>query len=100
MTHGRVPPPRGVRGAGILRMYRRKLLIGLATAGLFLTGFGSAAGPASADQRTLLVTLLGGAQVTVTVDVPPGTPVDQIKIPGVTTPIVSVQDITPQQQPA
>jgi murein DD-endopeptidase MepM/ murein hydrolase activator NlpD len=81
-------------------MYRRKLLIGLATAGLFLTGFGSAAGPASADQRTLLVTLLGGAQVTVTVDVPPGTPVDQIKIPGVTTPIVSVQDITPQQQPA
>jgi murein DD-endopeptidase MepM/ murein hydrolase activator NlpD len=78
-------------------MYRRKLLIGLATAGLFLTAFGSAAGPASADQRTLLVTLLGGAQVTVTVDVPAGTPVDQIKIPGVTTPIVSVQDITPAQ---
>jgi membrane-bound lytic murein transglycosylase B len=78
-------------------MYRRKLLIGLATAGLFLTAFGSAAGPASADQRTLLVTLLGGAQITVTVDVPAGTPVDQIKIPGVTTPIVSVQDITPQQ---
>jgi hypothetical protein len=78
-------------------MYRRKVLIGLATAGLFLTAFGSAAGPASADQRTLLVTLLGGAQVTVTVDVPPGTPLDQITIPGVTIPIVSVQDITPQQ---
>jgi murein DD-endopeptidase MepM/ murein hydrolase activator NlpD len=78
-------------------MYRRKLLIGLATAGIFLTAFGSAAGPASADQRTLLVTLLGGAQITVTVDVPAGTPIDQIQIPGVTTPVVSVQDITPQQ---
>jgi len=81
-------------------MHKRKLLIGLATAGLFLAGFSAATMPASAEQRTLLVTLLGGAQVTVTVDVPPGTPVDQIKIPGVTTPIVAVQDITPQQQPA
>jgi hypothetical protein len=82
-------------------MHKRKLLIGLATAGLFLAGFGAATMPASAEQRTLLVTLLGGSQITVTVDVPPGTPVDQIKIPGVTTPIVAVQDITPQQpQPA
>jgi hypothetical protein len=78
-------------------MHKRKLLIGLATAGLLLAGFGAATMPASAEQRTLLVTLLGGAQVTVTVDVPPGTPTDQITIPGVTTPIVSVQDITPQQ---
>jgi hypothetical protein len=78
-------------------MHKRKLLIGLATAGLLLAGFGAATMPASAEQRTLLVTLLGGAQVTVTVDVPPGTPVDQIKIPGVTAPIVGVQDITPQQ---
>ena len=46
-------------------------------------------------QRTLLVTLVGGAQVTVTVDVPPGTPTDQIPIPGVSAPIVGVQDITP-----
>ncbi len=82
-------------------MHKRKLLIGLATAGLFLAGFGAATMPASAEQRTLLVTLLGGQQITVTVDVPPGTPVDQIKIPGVTTPVVAVQDITPpaQQQP-
>ncbi len=78
-------------------MHKRKLLIGLATAGLLLAGFGAATMPASAEQRTLLVTLLGGAQVTVTVDVPPGTPTDQITIPGVTTPIVGVQDITPQQ---
>jgi murein DD-endopeptidase MepM/ murein hydrolase activator NlpD len=78
-------------------MHKRKLLIGLATAGLLLAGFGAATMPASAEQRTLLVTLLGGAQVTVTVDVPPGTPTDQITIPGVTTPIIGVQDITPQQ---
>ena len=78
-------------------MHKRKLLIGLATAGLLLAGFGAATMPASAEQRTLLVTLVGGAQVTVTVDVPPGTPTDQIPIPGVSAPILSVQDITPAQ---
>jgi hypothetical protein len=78
-------------------MHKRKLLIGLATAGLLLAGFGAATMPASAEQRTLLVTLVGGAQVTVTVDVAPGTPTDQIQIPGVSAPIASVQDITPAQ---
>jgi hypothetical protein len=97
MPHGRVTPPGGARKASLFRMHKRKLLIGLAVAGLFLAGFGAATMPASAEQRTLLVTLLGGQQITVTVDVPPGTPVDQIKIPGVTTPIVAVQDITPAQ---
>ena len=76
-------------------MHKRKLLIGLATAGLLLAGFGAATMPASAEQRTLLVTLVGGAQVTVTVDVAPGTPTDQIQIPGVSDPILSVQDVTP-----
>jgi murein DD-endopeptidase MepM/ murein hydrolase activator NlpD len=78
-------------------MNKRKLLIVLATAGVALAVLGPATMSASAEQRTLLVTLLGGQQMTVTVDVPPGTPLDQIKIPGVTTPIVSVQDVTPQQ---
>src|SRR5918996_6176917 len=91
----RVTAPRGDRGARLLGMNKRKLLIVLATAGVALAALGPAIKNASAEQRTLLVTLLGGAQMTVTVDVPPGTPVDQIKIPGVTTPIVSVQDITP-----
>ena len=77
----RVTPP--APGASRLRMHKRKLLIGLTTAGLLLAGFGAATMPASAEQRTLLVTLVGGAQVTVTVDVPPGTPIDQIQIPGV-----------------
>jgi Transglycosylase SLT domain/Peptidase family M23 len=80
-------------------MNKRKLLIVLATAGVALAALGPGTKTASAEQRTLLVTLLGGQQITVTVDVPPGTPIDQIKIPGVTTPVVSVQDITPQQAP-
>src|SRR5919204_5022794 len=99
MARGRVTPPCGGRGARLLGMDKRKLLIVLATAGVALAVLGPATKTASAEQRTLLVTLLGGTQMTVTVDVPPGTPVDQIKIPGVTTPIVSVQDITPQQAP-
>src|SRR3954465_9465817 len=96
MPHARVTPP-GVPRASRLRMHKRKLLIGLATAGLLLAGFGAATMPASAEQRPLLVTLVGGAQATVTGDVPPGTPPDQIQIPGVSAPIASVQDITPAQ---
>src|SRR5580765_2230660 len=84
-----------------IRMTKRTLLTALIAVGLFLTGLGVAVVPASADQRTLLVTLLGGDQITVTVNVPAGTPVDRVKIPGVTKPIVSIQDVTaaPQPQP-
>jgi murein DD-endopeptidase MepM/ murein hydrolase activator NlpD len=81
-------------------MHVRRLLMVVVSVGVALAALGPATMPASAEQRTLLVTLLGGSQVTVTVDVPPGTPVDQIKIPGITTPIVAVQDITPQQPQA
>jgi hypothetical protein len=70
----------------------RKLLIGLTTAGLFSAGFGAAVLPAGAQQRTLTVTLLDGSVITVTVDVPAGTPLDQIKVPGITTPILSIVD--------
>ncbi len=73
-------------------MHKRKLLIGLATAGAFSAGFGATVFPASAELRTLNVTLLGGQTIQVTVDVPPGTPIDQIKIPGVTLPIVAVTE--------
>jgi murein DD-endopeptidase MepM/ murein hydrolase activator NlpD len=77
-------------------MNKRKLLIGLTTAGLFSAGFGAAVLPAGAQQRTLTVTLLDGQVITVTVDVPPGTPLDQIQVPGITTPIVSITDgVTP-----
>jgi murein DD-endopeptidase MepM/ murein hydrolase activator NlpD len=52
-------------------MRRRKLLIGLMSAGAFTAGFSAAVFPASAQLRTITVTLLGGQTVTVQVDTPP-----------------------------
>ncbi len=49
-------------------MRRRKLLIGLVSAGAFSAGFGAAVFPAAAELRTITVTLLGGQTVTVQVD--------------------------------
>src|SRR5215212_1755623 len=80
-------------------MTRRKLLTALIAAGVFTAGFGAAVLPASAEQRTYVVTLLGGKTMTVTLDVAPGTPPDQITIPGVTTPIIGITDITPAPTP-
>ncbi|MCW3046290.1 MAG: peptidoglycan DD-metalloendopeptidase family protein, partial [Solirubrobacterales bacterium] len=74
-------------------MKKRKLLIGLTTAGLFLAGFGAAVLPASAEQRNLIVTLATGETIPVTVDVPPGTPLSDIKIPGITGTIVGVSEV-------
>jgi murein DD-endopeptidase MepM/ murein hydrolase activator NlpD len=70
-------------------MRRRKLLIGLVSAGAFTAGFGAAVFPASAQLRTITVTLLGGQTVTVQVDAPPDTPTDQIPLPGVDTPVAT-----------
>jgi hypothetical protein len=80
-------------------MNRRKLLTALAAAGVFSAGFCAAVIPAAADPRTFVVTLLGGQTITVTLDVPPGTPVDQVTIPNVTTPIVGITEVTPQETP-
>jgi murein DD-endopeptidase MepM/ murein hydrolase activator NlpD len=80
-------------------MNKRKLLIGLLLAGLFTVGLGAGVFPASADQRTFVVTLLGGQTITVSMDVPPGTPLDQIHPPGVSTPVVGVQEVTPAPAP-
>jgi len=74
-------------------MNKRKLLLGLTSAGVVAAGFGSAVGPANADPRTFQVTLLGGAVITVTLDVPPGTPVGEVKIPGVDLPILGIQEV-------
>src|SRR4051794_38457182 len=81
-------------------MNRRKPLHALALIGAVATIVAFSASPASAAQRTFVVTLLGGAQVTVTVDVPPGTPADQITFPGLDLPVVSVQEVTPTETPA
>jgi murein DD-endopeptidase MepM/ murein hydrolase activator NlpD len=76
-------------------MKKRKLAIGLASAGVFSAGFGAAVFPASAELRTITVTLLGGETVTMTVDAPAGTPADQVPLPGVTTPVVGVSESSP-----
>ena len=58
------------------------------------------AGPASADPRQLLVTLLGGKQVPLTVDAAPGTPVGSIPLPDLGSPVVSVAEIgSPRRRP-
>ncbi|HYF25633.1 MAG TPA: lytic transglycosylase domain-containing protein, partial [Baekduia sp.] len=72
---------------------RKKLTAGLLVAGTFSAGFGAAVMPAAAEPRTLLVTLVGGKQITVQVDVPAGTPLDQIPIPGVNVGIVAIQEV-------
>ncbi len=77
----------------------------LVAAGLLAAGIGGlAAVPAGAEQRTITVTLLGGQTITIPVDVPPGTPLDQIVLPTLSTPILSISDsastITPPQPPA
>ena len=74
------------------------MLTGLGAAAIFVGGIAASVLPASADPRTLIVTLATGQTLTVTVDVPPGTPIDQIQIPGITTPIVGVSEV-PQPPP-
>ena len=74
---------------------RRRVLIALVTAGLAAGAFAAAVLPASAEPRTITVTLLGGQQVTVTVDVPPGTPLDQIKLPDFDLPVIGISDSGP-----
>ena len=76
-------------------MIRRKLLIALVTAGLYalLTTV------ASAEMHRVQVTLVTGEVLTVTVDVPPGTPVSEIQIPGLPAPVASITDLGPVATP-
>jgi hypothetical protein len=76
-------------------MHKRKLLIGLLVAGMFTAGLGAGLVPAAADQRTFRVTFAGGTTTVVTLDIPAGTPLDQVTVPGVSLPIISIEDITP-----
>jgi hypothetical protein len=80
------------RGASISSRVSRRFGLTLLAVGATCCASAAMLSSASADQRTLVVTLATGQTVTVTVDVPPGTPVDQIKIPGISTPIVSVSE--------
>ena len=69
---------------------RRPIAIALATsafyAGIFVT-------TAHAEMHYVRVTLVTGQQITITVDIPPGTPVDQLQIPGLPAPIASIVDL-------
>ncbi len=72
-------------------MRRRKLVITVAAAAIF----GVLSVPASAELHRVTVTLITGQKVTLTVDVPPGTPVESIQIPGLPAPVQSVVDLGP-----
>jgi SLT domain-containing protein len=75
---------------------RPKLFMGLITAALFVAGFGLATFPAIAELRVITVTLNGGQKVTTTVDVPPGTPLDQIQLPEISAPISGIEEAKPK----
>jgi hypothetical protein len=77
-------------------MKRRKGIIALIAA---TAGLGVAAIPASAELHSLTVVLITGERIQVTVDVPPGTPVNQVKIPGITGTIRDVIDNGPVATP-
>src|SRR3954463_8690493 len=74
---------------------RRKLTFAALTIALFLAGFAVASFPALAELRTITITLVGGQQIVTTVDVPPGTRADQIKLPEVSAPIQSIEESPP-----
>ncbi|HEX2070705.1 MAG TPA: lytic murein transglycosylase [Thermoleophilaceae bacterium] len=75
------------------RLWHTLLCAGVALTAA-LTGFTVAA---SAETRVLTVTLVSGEVVTITVDVPPGTPVSAIQLPADIGPVQSVtqQEVAP-----
>src|SRR4051812_50130261 len=70
---------------------KRKLVIGLVAAGLFLAGFGGAVLPASADPHHYLLKLANGTSVPWTGE--PGSAPSTITVAGIAIPVVSVQDL-------
>ena len=64
---------------------RRPLAIALAASAFYAGVFVTAA---HAEMHYVRVTLVTGQQLTITVEVPPGTPVDQIQIPGLPAAVV------------
>ena len=73
-------------------MQNRPVAIALAASALYS---GVLVATANADTHYVRVTLVTGQQLTVTVDVPAGTPVDQVPIPGLPAPVSSVVDLGP-----
>ena len=74
-------------------MNSRKLLgIALAATALYA---GVLVASASAELHRVQVTLITGQVLTVTVDVPAGTPVQQVQIPGLPAPVQNIVDLGP-----
>ena len=71
---------------------KRKLFGSLLVAGVLAAGLGGSILPAGAQPRTFLVTLVTGQTITVQLDVPAGTPVDQVSVPGISD-IASIQEV-------
>jgi Transglycosylase SLT domain/Peptidase family M23 len=79
--------------------HKRRLLIAVALTGGFTAGLGTVASPANAVVRTFEVTLLGNIKKTITLDIGVDTPLDQIRLPGLNTAILSIRETTPAQAP-
>ena len=76
-------------------MRRRTLITALAAT----AAFGAATAPAHAELRRVKVTLVTGQQLTLAVDVPPGTPVDQVAFTGLPAEVQLVEDLGPVATP-
>jgi hypothetical protein len=87
------PRSAAVREAQDGPMTTTKPRIALLIAGIVLTLMALLAMPAVADKRRLVVTLLGGKQVTLTVDAAPGASVGSIPLPDLGLPVVSVSEL-------
>src|SRR3954452_22466286 len=66
----------------------KRLLFVLLSAAIAAATVAGLTVPANAELRTVTVQLADGSTTTVTVDVPPGTPLDQVHIPIPPTPTV------------
>src|SRR5436190_17553487 len=96
----RVTPGAGAAGGELQRGMSKRLGFVLLTAALAaatLVGFSVPATPAQAELRTVTVRLADGSLTTVTVDVPPGTPLSDIPLPG--TPLTDLTAPTPAPTP-
>ena len=63
-------------------MRKRAIQLSLCAAVVAVAALTAFTLPASAEKRTVYVKLVTGQVVPITVDVPDGTPVDQIQLPG------------------
>ncbi|HEX2726868.1 MAG TPA: lytic murein transglycosylase [Beijerinckiaceae bacterium] len=80
--------------------HKRRLLIALAMTGGIGVGLGTIASPAAAVQRTFELTLLGNIKRTITLDIPADTPLDQVKVPGLKLPLLSLVETTSPSTPS